>query len=142
MRKCSTRLNPLKWKYYLCKRPRGSCNWTQTAGPRYRNYFPYSYEHTVFNRQKYLSYFPYLKAKGLFSCFSSVFSFSAVFTDLNGNVYFIKSRSRAGSISQTEIPDPVVSRPALCILLPSVFRSEPCVNLSVSCCLSIISVFY
>ena len=36
------------------------------AGARYRNYFPEQEIHTGFNSKKCKTYFPYLKAKGLF----------------------------------------------------------------------------
>ena len=44
---------------------------TQLAGPRYRDYFPGCQKHTVFNNEKYKTYYFYLKAKGLFTRNSS-----------------------------------------------------------------------
>ena len=118
-------------------RSSGHCVWTpRTAGPRCPNYFLVQRNHTAFNRVKYLLYISYLEATGLFDAQNTENAKTAENKELHGNVYTANSRSRAGSISQTLLPDLVVSCTELGILLPSVFpflkKSQYWPNLAVS----------
>ena len=91
------------------------------AGSRYPNYFSDGRNDSGFNSPKYILYFPYLKAKGLFFCTKYEMSIMEQKQELHGNVYTQKSRSTVGVIIQTRHPDLVVSAFGLAILLPSVF---------------------
>ena len=92
------------------------------AGPRYPDYFPDSGKQSVFNSTKYNTYFLYLKAKGLFLLETAKNSENSENQELHRNRYHAKSRSTAGVICQTVIPDLVVSGLVSLILLSSVFR--------------------
>ena len=116
-----TRLSTSKWKYYL-PWPNLHCVRTTTlAGARCPNYFPERVNDTGFNSTKCKRYFSSLKAKGILSALKREMKRIMGNTNLHGTRYMTKSRSTAGSFSQTAHPDLVVSRVDGCILLPSVF---------------------
>ena len=92
------------------------------AGPRCPYYFPEHEIHTVFNSKKYQVHSRYLKAKGYFPLRKSKHAKNSENRELYGMCTLAKSRSTAGSIGQTRVPDRVVSASVLVILLSSVFR--------------------